>query len=260
MRHRRLFYVLIFTLVVCFYALYKHQFDIPLTLQTAAFYQKKAFSWITPVNTTDSVKPYSFRSIELSESLINDGLPSMLHWEGDRGPFVMVSDNFLAIFSHPDTSSTRLGTLKMTDRVRAVYMMAPNPDYPNDIWVLVMNEAGTRNLGWVNRDGIVDQKQFRPLKKWEFGLFSYQKGEYYAICRPDTKTGRVWVDWEAKGKGLHLRGNHTGQFYIFEDIIWLKKDDPTIWVEFFFITIDDQLGLEQRFKNDELWDKIKRNI
>lgn len=175
------------------------------------------------------------------------------HFEGDNGFFVLVKSAKTMIHQAPDVSMSLDMVLHQSTRVRILFKKA-EPDYIGQElrrWVFVASESGKELIGWIFQDQLVYPADFKPAQELEFDGFSYARGQYFGeVTR--VNGNKYNMNWRAKGKGLFLKGEMSGQFLAADDIIWSKKNDQDYIYDFFIKKSNVEFDQEWRFNDDSI--------
>jgi hypothetical protein len=159
-------------------------------------------------------------------------------FKGRRGQFVLVTES-TPLYRSATASAPLRHALNHSQRVRVVHR--------HQHWAFVTSENGETALGWVNNDFLAYPSQFQ-ISRWEYGQFHYTKSMFHGRVYPKPN-GRFLVSWTAEGNGLHLNGRYHGSVMEYSHLIWLKKDAPDHYFDFFFINISDHILSELRYQS-----------
>lgn len=180
---------------------------------------------------------------------------SILHpfqqWEGEHGSFVLISQPEVVFYRQPDIGEFS-GTLKISDRVRVLYIQ-PYQSKESKLnessrWIFVGSEGGGKLYGWIKEDQVAYKNQFEPISDWVFESdFDFNKNNFKAHMTV-YDNGRFQMNWKAQSNKIFLKGSPQGKMYQYDDLFWAKMAHPTIWVHFFYESLDS-LYVE-RFYND----------
>jgi hypothetical protein len=191
-------------------------------------------------STTIEFPDYKTQSPKFSKALKDQ-------WMGDKGNFVLVSQENTPYYTEPSLTANKIGTLSFTQRVQLIFIVEKMIEDENSVWGFVTYEGGKVPVGWVNMDNLARPSFFTPLNSWDFEDFIYKKGHYIGDVHAN-KSGKFFIKWVANGNGLKLKGKHFGDFYVFDNILWAKKNEFNIWKDFFY---EDKDGLKQEYRFSE---------
>ncbi|MBH38488.1 hypothetical protein CL658_05590 [bacterium] len=191
-----------------------------------------------------------------NEKLLPSSLENELffqhHWESDRGFFLLVKDDINTKES-PSVTANNYEKLVKSERVRILYenIQASEIDGEFRNWVFIASETGKIHLGWLFKDQLLSKKEFLKYKPLESMEYIYEQGAIKSHIKIE-QNGRFNLKWKASGRGLFLKGNDKGQLYIYDDIIWAKKEKQDFLYNFFITDSTNQLKQEYRFRDDPI--------
>tara|TARA_B100000427_G_scaffold139153_1_gene115715 strand:+ start:6778 stop:7605 length:828 start_codon:yes stop_codon:yes gene_type:complete len=174
------------------------------------------------------------------------------HWESDNGYFMLVSDDISSKQS-PSLTAANYEALFKTERVRILYENSQATDVDGQLrhWVFLGSETGKTYLGWIFKDQLISKDEFIRYEPLEEMRYIYRQGDLKSHIVIE-KNGRFQLNWSATGGGLFLKGKDKGQLYIYEDIIWAKKDNQDFLYNFFITNSTNELIQEYRFRDDHI--------
>ena len=120
-----------------------------------------------------------------------------------------------------------------------------------DIWVFIADETTRKYLGWIMKSALINATNFEVFEPDLLLDVTYEKGDLIAQIIIQ-KNGIFSINWKAKGQGLYLKGNDQGQLYIYEDIVWAKKNNQDYLYNFFILDDTNHLNHEYRFRLDTM--------
>lgn len=171
------------------------------------------------------------------------------HWKSDNGYFVLLTRDLETKIS-PDLEAENYDKLYKTQRVQVLFENTHSTtiDGVKRNWVFLASESGRQYLGWTFKDYLVTEKNFEVFENIDTG-FSFKRGQMKAQLIIEER-GRFKYNWQASGGGLILNGSEEGQVYIYEDIIWTKKDNQDYLYDFFLFDDTNHVQQEFRFRNE----------
>ena len=186
------------------------------------------------------------------EKHLNLDLLFQNHWQSDAGYFLLLKDNVVSKIG-PSMELDNYERLYKTQRVAILFENKQATDIKGTMqtWVFIADEPTKTYLGWILKSALLQEKDFSIFKQINPMDVTYSKGDLNAqmILK---KNGTFKTHWKAKGSGLFLKGKDNGQVYIYEDIIWAKKQNQDYLYDFFILDETNHLIQEYRFRLDTI--------
>lgn len=169
-------------------------------------------------------------------------------WQTDEYSFLLVKKNakiFLA-----NNLESRSKSIDFSKRVIPIFQDDSPPQENAPTWILVKEPLENEILGWMQDKDLLFQSEFFPYSR-ALPKFKVRRGDLLTTFSIENN-GKFIAHWTAKGNGLKLSGKYFGQVYIYDDLLWLRKDTPEESFHFLYLDNKNSLHLEWLFRNDGL--------
>jgi len=210
------------------------QFFIAISLILLLFFPFRIIGWLdqfftpyfSPITAYFSGPELTFPNGQKDLYAFPD-IPDQWNVQDQRFAIVVFDDQ--PLFYSPKSNKKKEGSLHISSRVRVFFMMKG--------WVFVATPDLSEAIGWIPRENIGFKSDFIKIKTWEFGSVGIKK-DIYKAAYTIKNNASFYMQWQAVGSGLHLKGESHGHMMRYGNVIWAKKSQETVWKDFFFLDED----------------------
>lgn len=168
------------------------------------------------------------------------------HWRERKQTFVLVGEDNLPIYATNNDEVPPIRFLNKSDRVQVIAQRKKN-SYSQITWLFLASVPHKEPLGWTEKSGLIFKNNFRKIRYWENGDFSFKIGNYTANFKI-YNNGSFINSWTSSGQGLHLEERNKGHLFEFGEFVYSETKNFAPYTHFFLRT-DTGLRLENRYKD-----------